>query len=276
MKRKAKQPPRATRAFVRLLARSVAASSLRLTRTKQKTLHSMIVAVAKARENFLQVVQEQQNVKKTKPSPTRTAPRAPNTTTETVPLGSAPNGFAIQVYPRTRLAAQSLFLSKESKVPCSVKRAMSLAHFSEEEANNKSLQRRIERFKNKMARGPPAIIETAPTVEAIANGISGLSSSKFGSRGSSNNKNIITLSSRTYGTSERGTASESSVSAFVDGLLVKRRRTSNKFILKWSRRSLQRWSRSRHTWSPLNKSRTTRDPKSKRLLIKSIDFIILL
>ena len=48
LKRKAKQPPTPTRLSARLLAKVLTASSIRKTKAKQKALHSMIVAVAKA------------------------------------------------------------------------------------------------------------------------------------------------------------------------------------------------------------------------------------
>ena len=116
------------------------------------------ISSGKSKQKHLQLDQKQKNVPKKpppKPPPKRTVPLAPNTTLETVPLGFAQNRYTAQVCLRTRLAAQSLLLlSKESKVPCSVKKAVIFAHFSEEEANNKSFQRRVVRFHDKLVRDP--------------------------------------------------------------------------------------------------------------------------
>ena len=68
----------------------------------------------------------------------------------TIPLGGGTNGFAIKVCPRTRVAAQALFISKTSHLLCSVRRAMIFATFSDEEASSKSLQRRVQRFLKKL------------------------------------------------------------------------------------------------------------------------------
>ena len=83
-----------------------------------------------------------------------------------------------------------------------------------------------------MVRCPPSVIETETiTVQALANIISGLSSSKFGSGDSSPNNSIIKVSNRTCGTSEKeNTASESSGSASADGLLVVNRHRTAKQV----------------------------------------------
>ena len=83
---------------------------------------------------------------------------------------------------------------------------MIFARFSEDEANNKSLQRIIMRFQDTLSRGPPAFIDTTPAVQAVAKEILGLTSSNFDTRASSDvpsNDNRI-ISGKTHGTSERG------------------------------------------------------------------------
>ena len=79
-----------------------------------------------------------------------------------------------------------------------------------------------------MTRGRPAFVYTA-----VAKKISGLTSSNFGTRDSSNNNNIVALpnngrifSERTRRTSERGALSGSSVTLSATVVLVKRRCTA--------------------------------------------------
>ena len=67
-------------------------------------------------------VLDQQIVQEPQPNPT--APGVPTTTLQTVPLGFLPNGYDVQVCQRTRLAAQSLFISRENNTLCSVKKAV--------------------------------------------------------------------------------------------------------------------------------------------------------
>ena len=87
LKRKAKQPPTATRVSVRLVAEALATLWIRQTKAKRKTLHSIIVTVAKISEIFLQVVQQEQKIISKKLSPPPLPREAPATTTiEAVPI----------------------------------------------------------------------------------------------------------------------------------------------------------------------------------------------
>ena len=113
---------------MRLLARSVSASESasagRQSQANQKVKHSIIVpSVAKENKEALdqQIVQE--------PQANPTAPEVPTTTLQTVPLGSGPNRHTVQVCQQTRLAAQSLFISRGNNTFCSVKKAIIFANF---------------------------------------------------------------------------------------------------------------------------------------------------
>ena len=114
MKNANKQPPPPTRVSARLLARSVTASAGRQLRANQKAVQSMTVpAVAKKNKEVFDQETVPQELPP-KPAPKRTAPGVPTTTLQTAPLQSAPNGYAVQVCQRMRLAAQSLFISRDN------------------------------------------------------------------------------------------------------------------------------------------------------------------
>ena len=212
MKNANKQPPPPTRVSARLLARSVTASAGRQLRANQKVIHSMIVpSVAKENKQVLdqQIVQE--------PQPNPTAPGVPTTILQTVPLGSAPNGYTVQVCQRMRLAAQPLFISLENNTLCSVKKAMILANFSDEEANIKAFQTNVQRLSGKLTRGPQLSLSPRKLTKAVlGKQISDLTSSNVGTRDSS-------AARSTNG--GIGALSGSSFSSAA-GMLVKQRRTA--------------------------------------------------
>ena len=149
----------------------------------------------------------------------------------TVPLRAGTNEFAIQVCPRTRVAAQALLISRTSDLLCSVRRAMISVRFSEEEASSKSLQRRIQRFLLKLQIGPPQIIECITAKEAAAAGvkeISGLTSNldmRSTSTINNNNNNVIAPPINMAGSIH--TQATAIVSA--DALPLKRRRTAKQY-----------------------------------------------